>query len=376
MQRAVKSMRYLSILAVVILLAATQSAPRPPSQPTSGPGGTDYPHSGVSISEHGSGDTQYWLYAPKGPVPDSAPVIVFLHGWGGMNPGVYGAWIKHLVRRGNIVIFPRYQASLRTTPSVMTESAEQAIRRAFWRLAAVGPVKPQRERFALVGHSLGGSIAANIASEAQRVGLPQVRAVMVVEPGDSKNSQVAQRLGTRIPSILGDYSKIPRGTLLLCVVGEEDRMAGDAVARFIFDSATSVRDRDKDFVIIRSDYHGQPPLIANHFAPLAPDSDFDSGERGSTLRERLKERLSERKAGRPWRERKQKIVQDVQGQADFFRGGGIDALDYFGFWKLFDALTDAAFYGTHRDYALGGGREMRYMGRWSDATAVRELAVE
>jgi len=372
MKGRLNTLRYAGIVTVVVLLAATQSAPRAPSQPTSGPGGTDYPHSGVSIGEHGTGDTQYWLYTPKGPVPDSAPVIVFLHGWGGMNPGVYGAWIKHLVRRGNIVIYPRYQESLRTSPALMTESAEQAIRRAFWQLASVGPVKPQRDRFALVGHSLGGTIAANIASEAQKVGLPQVRALMVVEPGDSKNSEIAQRLGARIPSILGDYSKTPRGTLLLCVVGEEDRAAGDVVARHIFDSATAVAERDKGFVIVRSDYHGEPALIANHFAPLAPDRDFDSGE--AALRERFRERAFQR--ARPWMERAQQMVEEAEELAPLLRGGGVDALDYFGFWKLFDGLTDAAFYGTHRDCALGGGKEMRHMGRWSDAVPVAELAVE
>jgi hypothetical protein len=30
-----------------------------------------------------------------------------------------------------------------------------------------------------------------------------------------------------------------------------------------------------------------------------------------------------------------------------------NALDYYGLWKLLDALCDAAFYGKHRQYALG-----------------------
>jgi len=360
----------------MFLLAAGQSAPRPPAQPISGPGGKEYAHAGVNIANFGSGDTEYMLYTPKEPTPESAPVIVFLHGWGGMNPGVYGAWIKHLVRRGNIIIFPRYQESLRTTPSVMTESAEKAVAHALWRLETRGPVKPQRERFALVGHSLGGTIAANIASEAEKVGLPRVRALMVVEPGDSKNSNTARALGVHVPSILGDYSDIPRGTLLLCVVGEDDRMAGDETARLIFREATQVSDSDKDFVIVRSDYHGEPPLTANHFAPLSPDEEFNADEGGSTLRERLKERMSARRERRPWMERQQQTVEEAQEGLQFFRGGGIDALDYYGFWKLFDGLTDAAFFGRHRDYALGGGKNMRFVGRWSDGVPVAELLVE
>ena len=55
--------------------------------------------------------------------------------------------------------------------------------------------------------------------------------------------------------------------------------------------------------------------------------------------------------------------------------GEIDALDYYGFWKLFDGLTDAAFYGKNREYALGNTPEQRFMGLWSDKTPVKELEV-
>jgi hypothetical protein len=53
----------------------------------------------------------------------------------------------------------------------------------------------------------------------------------------------------------------------------------------------------------------------------------------------------------------------------------VDALDYYAYWKLFDALTDAAFYGRNRDYALGGGRNQTHMGRWSDGKPVEPLQV-
>jgi hypothetical protein len=53
----------------------------------------------------------------------------------------------------------------------------------------------------------------------------------------------------------------------------------------------------------------------------------------------------------------------------------IDALDYYGFWKLLDGLTEFAFQGRNRDYALGGGRNQTFMGRWSDGRAVQPLLV-
>ena len=53
----------------------------------------------------------------------------------------------------------------------------------------------------------------------------------------------------------------------------------------------------------------------------------------------------------------------------------VNALDYYGFWKLFDGLIGAAFYGKDREYALGNTLQQRFMGKWSDGTPVKELIV-
>ena len=53
----------------------------------------------------------------------------------------------------------------------------------------------------------------------------------------------------------------------------------------------------------------------------------------------------------------------------------INALDFYGTWKLFDGLCDAAFYGKNREYALGNTPQQRFMGVWSDGVPVKELKV-
>ena len=58
----------------------------PPSQPSSGPGGSDYLHAAVTIENFGEGNDEYWIITPEDPLPSTAPVVVFLHGWGGMTP--------------------------------------------------------------------------------------------------------------------------------------------------------------------------------------------------------------------------------------------------------------------------------------------------
>ena len=108
-----------AVLGVTLILfslniVSSQSV-APPSQPQSGPGGKQYVHGSVTKNRYGKGGQEYWMFEPDSPRPRTAPVIVFLHGWGGMNPLYYGAWIDHLVKRGNIVIYPRYQANLLTS---------------------------------------------------------------------------------------------------------------------------------------------------------------------------------------------------------------------------------------------------------------------
>ena len=53
----------------------------------------------------------------------------------------------------------------------------------------------------------------------------------------------------------------------------------------------------------------------------------------------------------------------------------VNAMDFYGTWKLFDALCDAAFYGKNREYALGNTPQQRFMGLWSDGVPVKELKV-
>src|SRR5262245_16876298 len=87
----------------------------PTLQLSSGPCDSQYSHTSFTKNRYGKSGQEYWIFEPDSPKPRTAPVIVFLHGWGGMNPLYYGAWIDHLVKRGNIVIYPRYQGSLLTS---------------------------------------------------------------------------------------------------------------------------------------------------------------------------------------------------------------------------------------------------------------------
>ena len=349
--------RTFSFIVVLVLSLGPRSLsqlPIPPSQPEAGPGGKQKPHAAVIKNRYRTGAKEYWIYEPDSPKPSTAAVVVFLHGWGGTNPLYYGAWIDHIVKRGNIVVFPRYQSSILTSRNDFIPNTIEAIKDAIKRLQTEGGhVLPDLSKFATVGHSLGGVLAASVAALASESGLPQVRAVMSVEPGSTRSP-------ADIP--MPDLKKIASGTLLISVAGDRDTLVDDYDAKRIYYESTRVSVDDKDFVRLLSDERGRPGLIANHRAPTAPDKDYDNGEGDLSARRSG----SGSGSGTPI---------DGPSSSESSRTPTINALDYYGLWKLFDALCDAAFYSKNREFALGNTPLQRFMGKWSDGVPVKELFV-
>jgi uncharacterized protein (TIGR03437 family) len=298
-------------IATVIALMSVHAvlAQTPPTQPTTGPGSTQgQTQYTVQQATYGTGGTQYWIYTPQ-PMPTPAPVVVFVHGFAALQPGPYLDWITHIVKRGNIVIYPKYQESTTENPKDYTPNAISAIKSALGVLGSSADLS----RYAYVAHSYGGVIEFNLAAEAAAQGLPVPKAIFAAHPGDSVSP---------VPTI-GEYSlfsQIPASTLVLMLVGDADDLVGDTTAKNIIAALPQVP--QKNFLTVQSDNHGSPALSATHIAPNAPPT---------------------------------------------------DALDWFAYWKLSDAIVDLAFYGFNGDFALGGGNNQLSMGSWSDGVPVRPL---
>lgn len=352
----------------------------PPGQRTSGPGGSDYPHASWKQSHYGEGGEAYWLFEPADPVPASAPVVVFLHGWAAIDPWLYGAWVEHLVRRGNVVLYPRYQATLFSNPSDFLGNAVKAVRDGMRELASAGgghvPLKAGQVSF--VGHSMGGVLAANLAACAAKENLPAAKAVMCVQPGG------VRRQPDGIGLDLLDLKTIPAGTLLLSVAADRDSVVGDVDAVRIFRSASQLPAADRNLVFFLTDEHGSPPLRSNHYAPCSPPCDFCNSPEdppagvfptkiqamfGVALGDFVPLRyLLQTAHGRDWMHAK--LGSPVYAET-FFAPDSTD----FDHWRLFDALCDAAFTGKHRELALGNTPAQRDRGTWSDGRRVKELGV-
>jgi predicted esterase len=304
-----------------------------PAQPASGPGGSSYTHGGVTIYDYatnGNGE-DFWLYEPNNPTPDSANVIVFCHGLGMTNPKAYGAFIKHLVRKGNVVIYPRYQRTLSLTTGIAeyNDSCAKGILKALDTIQQPGHVKGRGYNYFILGHSVGGVLTANMTMLYQQYGLPKPLTAFSMQPGAATY-------------LMSDYSPFPTDVKFLIAVGQDDAIVGTVPGTTIYNQTTAVPTTHKNLVHHYADNHGSPAIQASHNEPCGFDNQFDNGETNLFIP---------------------------------FVTGNVDAMDYLCYWKLQDALMDCALNNQNCEYAFGDTPEQHGMGNWSDGTPVRILEV-
>lgn len=216
-------------------------------------------------------------------------------------------------------------------------------------------MRPRLNQVAYLGHSAGGLLAANLAAASERLKLPAAKALMVVEPGKSQGKRwdgVAQER----------LSGLAKGTLLLAVCGDEDSHVACTDAKRIYRQSRHIPPSDKNLLLLRSDRHG-----------VSAAAGQPRGAHRAGIRPAVSEGRRQRLVARPRREALE--VQQAEGRYTGHDPLVIDALDWYGTWKLFDGLTDAAFYNRNRQYALGATPEQTGMGQWSDGTPVKPIKV-
>jgi acetyl esterase/lipase len=352
------------VFCLVLLTGWGAAAATPPAQPKEGPGGSDYVSGDVTKRAvgHASAAT-YVFYA--GPAAEPRPVVVFLHAWGAANPQTYGGWIEHLARKGYLVLYPRFQEVGRTRPADATANAASLVKEALAELAADAEARPDAERVALIGHTAGSPIAANLAALAKTEGLPVPKLVFFIMPGGIASDPKSRG----IP--LADLSQIDPSTLLITMIGDREFRAADAAAKRILREASEVPPTRKIFMRALSDDHGFPALSATLASPGSIKEAFDGA----------KIRVPPDPPGDPRAERmkRQKWSADMtlsgeqQTLVAQLGGNGTDALDYLAYWKTFDLAAAAAFAGKDAQ-ALRNDPALTDMGRWSDGWPVKRLA--
>ncbi|SDN21825.1 Acetyl esterase/lipase [Methylobacterium phyllostachyos] len=356
----------LTAVAILILAGSVSAqAAAPPPQPAEGPGSVGDRKATVVKRLIGRGASGSYAFYTAGSSPEAGrPVVVFLHGWGIVNPQSYGGWIDHLARQGWLVIMPRFQEVNRTRPADAPAIAESLVKSTLADLASDADAKPDLARVALIGHLAGAPLAMDLAADAKTRDLPVPKLIFAVTPGGIASGPKSRGI------VLADLSEIDTSTMLVTMVGDKDTRAADAAARRLLREASAVPLERKLFVRVLSDDHGFPALTATLASAAGVDTAYDGGA--------IKPSPEPKDGAKPppfrW-SADMALTGEQQTLVSQVNLARVDALDYLGFWKTFDLAAAAAFAGSDAT-SLKNNPRLADMERWSDGWPVKRLAVE
>ncbi len=294
----------------------------PPDQPSYGPGGNNYSYQTVDSSRYGTNIyDMYWLFEPNSPKPDSLPIIVLFHGTlydvdSNIAPNYELQLIHHFVRKGYVVIFPLYQYGGNTLNNDdQLTNAGNVLNMALSELDNGAHVKPKRDKngkimIGVTGYSRGGNMSMAISNNHTILGLPAFDAVADFVAANNYETMQGISANTKIIIVLA-----------------QDDSYDDAPIEAMYaawDSLYFIACENKNFLTVHSDSTGSPVLTADH-PFFVTNANYPSS---------------------------------------------VNALDYYGSWKLCVGLFNCAFYGSDCDYALGMDSNVTYMGTWSNGHPV------
>jgi hypothetical protein len=307
-----------------------------PPQPKNGPGGRAHPYRGFRVTAGGSGNDAWYAFEPTRPRPRKAPLAIVMHGYfefAGYDQ-MY-AFISHTVRRGSVVIYPRWQTGIadpcpgpfNIEPCI--NSAVNGIRGALSYLQSSRTrVHPDLRKTSYFGFSFGGIVTANMTNRFRSLGLPKPRAIFLDDPHDGGLNGFGE------PALDDSLAGIPRTTKFEChsgadgVISEPGKESSSCNA--VFPKIGQIPNKNKDLVLTHTDGHGQPTLSSAHGV--------------------------------------------CAGGAPGF--GPANAYDWNFCWKVWDALRSCAYSGVNCRYALGNTPQHRSLGRWSDGVPVTPLKIQ
>lgn len=333
----------LLLLMLMLLSSVHVSATEVPAGPVQtliGPGGHIYNHQSFTQWEHGKQHERYFVFQPDQPALKKAGLVILLHDWFSTDPQYYAGLIRHLCRRGWIVLFPLYQGT-GTPDNTWHYNAARTAKDCLLQVFARREIEIDRQRVFIIGHGAGAVLGANLAASSDYFGLPAPAGLLLLMPG-------------RRSLKLLDLSGISRNARMIVVTGDKVNAANENTAREIFYAADRISSDNKVYITVLSDFYGQPPMIADDLAPLSPERpEFERAivERRYEFVNMFKERF----------------------HARTLRASHIDAFDWFVIFRFFDSLSEIVEGKNPGINIFKNTPELRFMGYWSDGRRLKGL---
>lgn len=303
----------------------------------------------VELLTVGKGPDRAYVFKPADDNAKGLPLVIFYHGWLGMNPKNFGGLIDLMVRHGAVVIYPIYQDGERTAPQDITRNGAAAAQRALSVLEALHPGLVDSSKTLYWGFSMGATIALNLALTPDHMGLPAPRALMLVSPGDSHH--VAR--GERARSIIGPVEKLDPKLPVLIVSGSADIGIGLPTARAIAARLCNTPAERRNLIVLPSDSDESRKVTAGHGSPGAPDSRYDLPD--------------------PFGQ----VPALIRTRDDFEASPSLNQLDFYGYWRMSMGLLDHVAGGPFPTLlfsrsAVGN----RQLGNWPSGKPYAEASIE
>jgi hypothetical protein len=241
-------------------------------------------------------------------------VIVHFHGHAtqstleefcGENTGEW-FWVRHLARKGYVVLYPGYQYG---GGQLSNQQIATLMRNAFAEMntASIKPCHTANGNvsYGLMGYSMGGGVIGGLANSYASLNLPVPKSVFFVTPAGCSN-----------------LSNLPTNTKAFVLTAENDMDGTKTGAKTIWNAISHIPFENKNFVMAMADSKGSVTCAADHSLCL-------TGQNASNNRM-------------------------------------LNALDYYGVWKFSTGIMNYAFKGTDKNYCIGTGTDITYMGLWSN----------
>lgn len=305
-------------------------------------------HKKIEVLTVGEGIERAYVFIPQSPTPKGAPLVLFHHGWLGMNPKNFGGLIDLMVRRGAVVIYPVYQDGDHTAPQMVTELAARADASALKAIKERYPHLLNTNKTLYFGFSMGSSISLNIALDAERYGLPAPKALVLTAPGDAHH--VAH--GALAASILGPLESLS-GDLPTVLVSGADDPIGAPTARAIAARLCHLPAERRTLILFPSDTESGTHIQAGHGSPGAPDSRYDFGNSRA------------------------RVTNSIPYRNGFEESASLNLLDYYGYWRITTRMLDwVAGSSKYPDELFSDSPENRFLGNWPSGRPYAQAMVE
>lgn len=274
-----------------------------------------------SVSEtvlpHPAWDNQsVYVFYPEG-LNKAAPTIFFSHALNAAKPDIYSALIENIVSQGYVLVYSPYPGQKDDTKATVG-SRYNTLRSGFDAAVQSYGQMMDTSKVGFMGHSFGGGATPSIAYRG------------LVENGWGNDGSfifiMAPWYATEIS--VSQLNQIPSSTKVIVQVYEEDTVNDHRIAIDLFKEFDV---SEKQYILLESDRSfSQCSLIADHGVPAS--------------------------IGR--------------------EGSRVNALDYYGVFRVVDALADYAFTGSPEGQQLiFGDDDLRFMGNWPNGQGVVQAQI-